>query len=38
MMMAAQIKARYKSQPAAGAGGNLKLQGQSVNSRPGGCC
>jgi len=38
MMMASQIKMRYKSQPAAGAGGNLKLQGQSVNAKPGGCC
>lgn len=38
MMMASQIKARYKSQPAAGQGGNLKLQGQSINSKPGGCC
>jgi Ras-related protein Rab-1A len=38
MMMAAQIKARYKTQPAAGGGGNLKLQGQSVNAKPAGCC
>jgi len=37
MMMASQIKARYKSQPA-GAGSSLKLQGQSVGAKPGGCC
>jgi len=38
MMMASQIKARYKSQPAGGPGANVKLQGQSVGGKSGGCC
>ena len=37
MIMASQIKARYKSQPAGGAGNNVRLQGQSVGSSRG-CC
>ena len=37
-LMASQIKARYKSQPAQAGGGNLKLQGQSVASGKGSCC
>jgi len=38
MMMASQIKARYKSQPSGAAGANVKLQGQSVGGKSGGCC
>lgn len=39
MMMAAQIKARYKSQPTGGGAGGVKLQsGQSVSTKSGGCC
>ena len=38
MMMASQIKARYKTQPAGGPGANVKLQGQSVGGKSGGCC
>jgi len=39
MMMASQIKARYKSQPTGGPGANVKLQGQSVGKSSGsGCC
>jgi hypothetical protein len=38
MMMASQIKARYKSQPTGGAGQGVNLQGQSVGGKSGGCC
>jgi len=38
MMMASQIKARYKSQPAGGAGGNVALNGQPVGGKSSGCC
>jgi Ras-related protein Rab-1A len=38
MMMASQIKARYKSQPTGGAGAGVNLQGQSVGGKSGGCC
>ena len=38
MMMASQIKARYKSQPTGGPGANVKLQGQSVGAKSSGCC
>lgn len=38
MMMAAQIKARYKSQPTGGPGGAVKLQGQSIGNKSSGCC
>lgn len=39
MTMASQIKERYKSQPAGGAGAAVNLSGQSVNNKSsGGCC
>jgi len=38
MMMASQIKARYKSQPTGAAGAGVNLQGQSVGAKSGGCC
>jgi len=38
MMMAANIKARYKTQPSGGAGAGVNLQGQSVSGSKGGCC
>jgi Ras-related protein Rab-1A len=38
VMMASQIKARYKSQPTGGNGSNVKLQGQSVKSKNTSCC
>ena len=38
MMMASQIKARYKSQPTGAAGAGVNLQGQAVGGKSGGCC
>mmetsp|Transcript_15917 Transcript_15917/g.21929 ORF Transcript_15917/g.21929 Transcript_15917/m.21929 type:complete len:202 (-) Transcript_15917:2241-2846(-) len=39
MMMASQIKSRYKSQPTGGANASgVHLQGQSVGSKSSGCC
>ena len=38
MMMASQIKARYKSQPTSSTGGPVPLKGNPVGSKPGGCC
>jgi len=38
MMMASQIKARYKSAPAGGAGAGVNLKGESVGAKQGGCC
>ena len=38
MTMAAQIKERYKSQPAGGAGAGVNLSGQAVGAKSGGCC
>jgi len=38
MMMASQIKARYKTAPAGGAGPGVNLQGQQVGGKSGGCC
>ncbi|KAJ1413361.1 ras related protein PiYpt1 [Ochromonadaceae sp. CCMP2298] len=38
MTMASQIKERYKSQPAGGAGAGVNLSGQAVGSKSGGCC
>lgn len=38
MMMASQIKSRYKTQPSGGAGAGVSLQGQSVGAKSGGCC
>jgi len=38
MMMASQIKARYKPVTAAGNNNGVNLQGQSVNQKQGGCC
>jgi hypothetical protein len=39
MMMASQIKARYKPVTAAGSNNGVNLQGQSVQSKSsGGCC
>lgn len=39
LMMASQIKARYKPAVTGGAGGaGVNLQGQSVNNKSGGCC
>ena len=38
MMMASQIKARYKSQPTSAAGNGVNLQGQAVGGKSGGCC
>jgi hypothetical protein len=38
MMMASQIKSRYKSQPTGAAGAGVNLQGQSVGAKSGGCC
>eukprot|EP01036_Dinobryon_divergens_P027956 gene27956-36824_t len=38
MMMASQIKSKYKTQPTGGAGTGVHLQGQSVGAKSGGCC
>jgi len=38
MMMASQIKARYKSAPAGGSGAGVNLKGESVGQKSGGCC
>eukprot|EP00596_Hydrurales_sp_CCMP1899_P007630 CAMPEP_0119033564 /NCGR_PEP_ID=MMETSP1177-20130426/603_1 /TAXON_ID=2985 /ORGANISM="Ochromonas sp, Strain CCMP1899" /LENGTH=200 /DNA_ID=CAMNT_0006990397 /DNA_START=141 /DNA_END=743 /DNA_ORIENTATION=- len=38
MMMASQIKSRYKSQPTGAAGAGVNLQGQAVGAKSGGCC
>ena len=38
MTMAAQIKARYKTQPQGGSGGTTITPGQKVNSGKSGCC
>lgn len=38
MMMASQIKARYKSAPSGGAGAGVNLKGESVGAKQGGCC
>ena len=38
MMMASQIKTRYKSQPTGTTGAGVNLQGQSVGGKSGGCC
>lgn len=38
MMMASQIKARYKPVTAANTNAGVNLQGQSVNAKSGGCC
>jgi len=38
MMMASQIKARYKPVTAATNNSNVNLQGQSVGAKSGGCC
>ena len=38
MTMASQIKERYKSQPAGGAGAGVNLSGQAVGAKSGGCC
>jgi len=38
MMMASQIKARYKSQPAGGAAGVNIGKGEAVGAKSGGCC
>ena len=38
MMMASQIKTRYKSQPTGTAATGVNLQGQSVGGKSGGCC
>jgi len=39
MMMASQIKARYKSAPAGGANANgVNLKGEAVGGKQGGCC
>jgi len=38
MMMASQIKARYKSAPAGGSGAGVNLKGESVGAKQGGCC
>lgn len=38
LMMASQIKSRYKTAPGAGGSGSVPLQGQSVNQKSGGCC
>ena len=38
MMMASQIKARYKSQPAGGNGGVAIGKGEAVGGKSGGCC
>ena len=38
MLMASQIKSRYKTQPTGGSGAGVNLQGQSVNAKSGGCC
>lgn len=38
LMMASQIKNRYKPVTAATAGSNVTLQGQSVGGKSGGCC
>lgn len=38
MMMASQIKARYKSQPTGAAGAGVNLQGTTVGGKSGGCC
>jgi len=38
IMMASEIKARYKTQPSGSGGANLKLQGQSVGASRSNCC
>jgi Ras-related protein Rab-1A len=38
MMMASQIKSRYKTQPTGGAGAGVNLSGQAVGGKSGGCC
>ena len=38
MMMASQIKLRYKAQPTGGAATGVNLQGQAVGGKAGGCC
>ena len=38
MMMASQIKSKYKTQPTGAAGAGVHLQGQSVGAKSGGCC
>lgn len=38
MLMASQIKSRYKTQPTGGSAAGVNLQGQSVNAKSGGCC
>ena len=38
MMMASQIKARYKSQPTGNAAAGVNLQGQALGGNKGGCC
>jgi hypothetical protein len=39
MTMASQIKERYKTQPAGGAGSGVTLSGQPLNAKSsGGCC
>lgn len=39
MMMSSQIKLRYKTAPAGGAGApGVNLQGKGVNAKSGGCC
>ncbi len=38
MMMASQIKMRYKPVTAAGNNNGVNLQGQSVAQKSGGCC
>lgn len=38
MMMASQIKKKYKTQPAGGTGAGVSLQGQSIGKQSGGCC
>jgi len=38
MMMASQIKARYKSAPSGGGGAGVNLKGESVGAKQGGCC
>jgi len=38
MMMASQIKSRYKSQPVGGSGAGVNLKGETVGGKSGGCC
>eukprot|EP01038_Epipyxis_sp_PR26KG_P006653 gene6653-9134_t len=38
MMMASQIKARYKTQPSGASGSGVNLKGESVGKQSGGCC